>query len=261
MNKIFLILITLLLFNLTIFSQNDDQNLTLWDSSVEPNCEYLQMLTDNFIVSYYKDKDSVGYVVIHEGSDIIKTAIYKQSFENYSNFRRFPKDQFKVLTTKGEGKVKIEFWVSKTGEKPEIAESVFDLKIPKENFPILFSRDLLDIVKIEGKLTYLIHGCDVCCFNSFNSFLLSKFLTANPDLIAEIKIYARTKKLAEKVKDMIVKNDILDAKIPLERVKFTYSKDPNFSKEEIDDLGWSNYYFGNSKTKYAGLDVLLISKD
>lgn len=252
--KISTILIILLLAGIAI-AQKEEAKPVLQDRLIEPNCEHLLAVLDALASKVHKNPGSKGYVVIYCGSDVIENAIYKRLIENHKLFRNFDKNRFLTITSKGVKNLKIETLFSISGEKPKIENEKFSLKFSNLSKPILFSNDLLQLVKIEGKLTYIDYGCEGCCMHYFDPYLLSNLLQANPELNVKIKIFSKSKNLAKKAKQILIKKDIKIANLPMDRMIFEIIDKPNLQqKEQISP----NCLEENSNEKFVCLDVQLI---
>lgn len=256
MNKIIKIFVILVLIIGNVFTQNEDTDLILKDSVEKPNCEFLQLILDHLIVDVQNEPNSIGYIVIFGSSDIIENAVYQRSIIAHNRFRNADKNRVKIITVKSEKRLKIETWLGKNGNKPEYQESELSMKFPTSDKPILFLKDMLDIVEIDGRLTYFNYEEPLC---SVNLFLLSALLEANPNLNVEINIFAKKRNLAESVKEIIIREDIKPPDISLERINFKLGKKPNLSESEKGLF--VNYFDRSAKGKYAIIEVNLVAKN
>ncbi len=233
-HKILLISIALLTIFQVCFSQEKQSNLVLFDSVYEPNCEFLLNRLDYLAVEIKHNPNAVGYVVIYGSLNQIENAFYKKAITGYFKFRRFDEKYLSLITANNSEKLKIEFWISKDGTKPNVADEKFSYVLPQTNKPILFVQDTVEAAKIDGNLTYF-SICE-CCISNFNLDSLAKFLEFNPNLIAQINIYNKTKKGAGKLGKLILNKAVRESGIPNNRIKTNYRGKNILSNKELDEL-------------------------
>jgi hypothetical protein len=220
--KMFLVLIILFASFQICFGQEKKAEIILFDSVVEPECELLLNRLDSLAYEIQNTPNSVGYVVIYGGSNPIENIFYERAVKGHANFRKLDESRHRVITAKPEQKLKIEFCISKNKDKPSISEETFKYTLPENNARILFAEDSTEVVKIDGRLTYLLGSCEVCCITTVNLNLLSKFLEANPNFNAQIIIYNKSAKRANQLSKLIIKENTEDYKIPSSRLETTY---------------------------------------
>lgn len=232
--KILLISLALLSIFQVCFSQEKQSNLVLFDSAYEPNCELLLNRLDYLAVEIKKNPNAVGYIVLYGSSNEVENAFYKKAIIGYFNFRRFDEEYLSLITANNSEKLKIEFWISKDGTKPNVADEKFSYVLPQTNKPILFVRDTIEVAKNGGNLTYF-SICE-CCISNFNLDFLAKFLEFNPNLIAQINIYNKTKKGASKLEKLILNKAVRESGISINRIKTNYRGKNILSNKELDEL-------------------------
>ena len=176
---------------------------------------------DLFLAEVMNKPQSLGYVVIYGGENPIENIVWKRLVRNHFAFRRFDSSRIWILTTKSNQSLKIDMFVATNGAKPDVREEKFSYVLTNEK-PILFAADAVSIVKTDKKDTYLNIGCEVCCLNSLNLHFLAAFLEANPQMNAEIKIFNKSKKKANKLSKLIWEG-AKEYKISPARLKIKYS--------------------------------------
>jgi len=211
----------LILLSLVSASSAQNANLIHFDETTQASCEYIAALIDR-LAGEVNDKRSQGYVVIHTGSDPIKNAFLISYISRYKNFRRFDDRTYQTIVATGQDSPRIEFWISKNGAKPNVKEITIDYKLTEGNDPIHFVDDLLEIVKIDGKATELNIGCDACCIESINYYLLNRFLEANPKMKAYFIIRGRSQNASNRL-ERIIRNEAKNAEIDQNRFRMLYA--------------------------------------
>lgn len=229
------IFFALLFFSSISIAQENDENLVLINSSVKPDCERLLYQLDTLMVEVINKSRSLGYVVIYGSDNPIDNFIWERAVRNYINFRRFDKNRISVLTTKSTQPMKIETFVAMNGAKPDVEEKAFSFVLPGEK-PILFADDAVTMVKIDKKDTYITAGCADCCLSPLDLNFLAMFLEANPQLKAEIKIYNRSKKKADKLAKIISDEVKSENKPSLARLEIKYGGKGNRDKSDSSEI-------------------------
>lgn len=228
----------LLIFSSISVAQESDENLVLIKSFEKPNCELMFLYLDTLMVEVISKPESQGYVVIYGGENPIDDFMWKRAVENHPRFRGFDENRISVLTAKSNQPLKIEAFVATNGAKPDVREENFGLVLPAEK-PILFADDAVSIVKIDEKDTYQAFGCPI---GPLDLNILGMFLEANPQLKAEIKIYNRSKKKADKLTKLILDKIKSENKPSLARLEIKYggkgSRDKSDSAEISDVKTW-----------------------
>lgn len=229
------IFFALLIFSSTSIAQENDENLVLIKSSEKPDCELLFSQLDTLMVEVINKPQSLGYVVIYGSDNPIDNFIWERAVRNYINFRRFDKNRISVLTTKSTQPMKIESFVTTNGAKPQIKEEPFNFVLTNER-PILFAEDAVTITKTDKKDTYITTGCADCCLGPLDLNFLAMFLEANPQLKAEIKIYNRSKKKADKLTKIILDEIKSENKPSLSRIEIKYGGKGNRDKSDSSEI-------------------------
>ena len=242
-NACFLVII---FFNIA-FSQHSSKDLVLLEQFYEPNCESLLYQMDILRIELKEKNVDNGFVVIYGGLNRIENEYYRRSISEYLKSNNL--DKIKLLTNKQGRQLRIETWIGKNGAKPNINQHEFSLKLPQKQKPIVFSKVSLEYVIIDKKATYLINGCEVCCFHTFNPYLLSDFLSANPHKVAQIKIKAHKLDTAKKLRSILLKEFISESLNLSKRTKIVPLK---FSKEEFTER--------KENINIADIEVLLLPR-
>jgi hypothetical protein len=220
----FILALLILFTSFQICIGQEKPKLQLFDAVTEPNCEDLLGRLDNFAVYARQNSVFVGYVVLHGGLNPIENKFYETFITGHWRTRKLDENRFRLLTAKGEQKLKVEFWISRDGEKPQITEQKIEYLLPDTNKSYLFVEDSVEVAKIEGKLDYIANGaCAACCLTHFNPFMLFKFLEVNPQMNAEILIYNKKRSRANQLINLIASETVKDSNIPRRRLKISYA--------------------------------------
>ena len=219
-----------------------ESDLVRFDEATPPNCEYIAAVVDR-LAAEINDKNLQGYVVIYTGPDPVKNAFLINYVSLYKKFRRFDDRIYQRIVAAGHGSPKVEFWVSKNGAKPNVKEVPIDYKLTESAEPIHFVDDLLEIVKINGKVTELSVGCDACCIESINYYLLSRFLETNPKTKAYFIVRGRSRGAAKRL-EQIIRDVIKETEIDPNQIRMLYA-----GRNKINDQ------------KFFEVEVFLSSKE
>ena len=220
--KIFFVLIILFACFQNYFGQENKDNLFLFDSMVEPECEYLLHHLNYLVIETLKNSDSVGYVVIHGGANPVQNKFYELYIKDYLS-KSDQKNRFVVITTKQPvDKIKIDLLMSRNADtKPVVTAEDFKYKLAKTDKPVFFGQEFGELAKIDENWTFL-GGCAACCFRTTSPYLLSEFLKSNPQLNADIKIYVATKKQFKQLEKNFTDEAVSEYEIPRTRLKISY---------------------------------------
>lgn len=218
------ILALLILFSsLQICSGQEKSNVELFNSVSEPNCEDLLGRLDNLAWITRQNPDSISYVVLRGGPNPIENKFYELFIMRHRITRRLDENHFKILTTQGEMKLRVEFWISRNNEKPQVTEQKIEYVLPNQNKRYLFVEDSVEVARIEDKLDYIANGaCSACCLTHFNLSMLFKFLEINPDMNAEVFIYNKKRSRPNQLINLIASEADKDSNIPRRRLKISY---------------------------------------
>ncbi|CAN5614763.1 hypothetical protein BH18ACI3_BH18ACI3_10920 [soil metagenome] len=250
MNDFKIYLVVFLLLSSTILSVGQDGNEEpmLYHSIEEPNCEVLLATLDVFAAEIFLESTAnQGYVIIRGGQNPIENKFYEGFVKSYPKTRKIDESRYFVITSPSKSKLKIEFWVSKSGKAPPISSVNFDLKLPKSDKPFFVADDSVEIVRHEGEWLY-IGECAACCIRTVNSFLLRDFLDANPNVRAHYIVYGNTGKASENLSYIISKEAVDDFKIARNRLRIVFG-----GKSQ-----WSNA--PGYLSKLADLEIWLVLK-
>lgn len=215
----------LLIFACQITFGQEKQDLKLFDSISELselNCEDLLVKLDGFNIETLNHPNSKGYILIKNGENQLDNVFYHLSIKNYLQSRKIPQEKSKLVSVKGEKQIKLEFWISENGEKPNFKEENFSYKL-NETKSHHFVEESMELAKTEGK-NYLIGDCSACCIRTSSYGILANFLNANPNLDAKIIIYTKNpNREFNKVAKMIF-DEFTKEKIPRNRLKIVSGK-------------------------------------
>jgi hypothetical protein len=196
-------LLLLFVFGKTAAAQENQNDLRVFDSLSEYNCEILLSRLDYFAVELGKNPNSKGYVVIYGADDSIRNKFLERYVFGYRDLRKIDKNRFVIIPTKASPDFKVEFLISKSGNvKPNVAEEPFSFVLTKTGKPVMFVRETVEVAKLEGEWHYS-GECPACCIESYYSDFLAEYLKANPQLNAQIRLSGKSKDHKEKLASMI----------------------------------------------------------
>lgn len=196
----------LLLFVFSNFAaaQEKPNDLRIFDSISDYNCEFLLNRLDYFTLELGKNPNSKGFVVIYGGDDPIRNKFLERYIYGYLNSKKIDKTRFVIVPTKANPTPKVEFLISQSGnEKPNVTEEPFSFVLTKSGKPLIFVRETVEVAKINGEWRYFGGDCVVCCIESYYSDFLAEYLKANPQLNAHITISGKSKDHKEKLASLI----------------------------------------------------------
>lgn len=220
----------------TVLSQSSDKDVLLLSSVSGFQCEDLLARLDYHAVTVYDIPGAVGYVVLYGGPNPVKNRAWELAMTSYRRFRKIDQNRFIILTAKRQNEAKLEFWLSKTGKKPDVEEEKYSLAIPADK-PFQFAHDTFETVKIDGKFLFI--GGMPGCVENINLYFLAEFLKANPHLNAHFLIHNRTAKGADRLARLILNEAVNDAKIDRKRLITKYvgkNEDGNGRLASISDV-------------------------
>jgi len=210
------------------------QDLSLIDEIGSPTCEELIARLDGFFADVTRDSASTGYIVVHGGLDPVENVIILRTVEGHVAFRKVPSERIVVLSTQDNSDFRIKFWKSKNASKPPLKGETIGLSLPATFKRIGFADDFVELVKVEGKQTYLVNGCEVCCLRSIANFrILSDLLKNSPEFDAEFVVRAKSNLTYKKVADLIRKDIAQFVAVPTTRTKVIYGG----NDKELTDSG------------------------
>jgi antitoxin component of RelBE/YafQ-DinJ toxin-antitoxin module len=213
----------ILFFSFQVCGAQEKPETELVESFGAIECEGILSRLDNFLITIRDEPGANGYVIFHEGSDPIQNSTYERAVRSHFRMRRFDQNRYQVITGNPLPEIKVELWLGRNGAKPPVEERKLSLVLNRAAEPYLFAADAVEVLEIEGRLTYLTYGCDVCCIDAANLNLLSEFLEANPGMRADVRVYSRTKTRADQFIRLFLKEVSEDSKIPLNRLKIRYA--------------------------------------
>jgi len=183
-------------------------------------CETLERRLDSLFAEASNDARSSAYVVIHQGGNVFDNAIVYRKAINYARLRKFPAERYTVKLTRGSNDIKVDLWVGINGKAPPIVSSNLAFKLPVTVSRTQFAEDTLELVKIDGRETYIGTGNPSCLY-WFSSSLIWELLRANEEFDAELLIKttstSRYRKLAA-----ILTSEFREIGVPIERLRFVY---------------------------------------
>ncbi len=214
------LLFCVVLFTATNFGQEPLKTILVDEFDPRVGCETMERGLDSLFSETSNDVRANAYVVIHQGNNFFDNAVVHRKAVNYARFRRFPADRYTVILTKGSEDIKIELWVGKNGKEPQVVLSDPAIKLPDNVSRTQVAEDTIELVKIDGRETYIGTGNPSCLY-SFNSYLIQELLKANNEFAAELRIKTRSSKRYKKLV-AILKTEFKEAGVPAERIRFVY---------------------------------------
>lgn len=188
-------------------------------------CETMEMKLDLLFSETSNHVRAKAYVVIHQGSNVFDNAVVHRKAVNYARFRRFPVDRYTVILTKESEDIKVELWVGKNGKEPQVVLSDPAIKLPDNVSRTQVDEDTIELVKIDGRETYIGTG-NLSCLYSFNPYLIQELLKANNELAAELRIKTRSSNRYKKLV-AILKTEFKEAGASVEQLRFVYGGQDN----------------------------------
>lgn len=218
--RIYLIAILLLALGVGANGQVNDDIRLVDEFDPRQGCETLERRLDSLFEEASIDARSNAYVVIHQGDNVFDNAVVYRRAINYVRFRGFPAERYNVELTQGSNGIKVDLWVGINGKAPPIVSSNLALKLPVTVSRTHFAEDTLELVKIEGRETYIGTGNPSCLYG-FNPSIFGELLRANIDFDAELVIKTTSRSRYQK----LVANlsaDFREIGIPIEQLRFVY---------------------------------------
>lgn len=235
------------------FSQERNENLTLFASVGEITYEEIAAITDSLAGEVYKTPNAVGYIVFYGGSNKIDNAFYKRAIVRNLRFRNFDKKRLLVLASINLEKPKFEFWLSKDGTKPAVKEEADNFVLSTANEAIYFAGDLIETTEIEQKQSYYFVGCEAGCIQYPDLHLLSEFLKANSQLKAFVVIHNKKLKKAKFVKNILSKEILDDTEIQSNRLVFLYG---GKNKTNVEQFSETEIYLASNENQLSQVSAI-----
>lgn len=183
-------------------------------------CETMERRLDLLFSETSDDVGATAYVLIQQGGNVFDNAVVHRKAVGYVRVRRFPTERYTVILTTGSEDIKVELWVGKNGKGPQVVLSDPAIELPNNVSRTQVTEDTLELVKIDGRETYIGTG-NPSCLHSFNSYLIQELLKANNEFAAELRIKTRSSKRYKKLV-AILKAEFKEAGLPVERLRFVY---------------------------------------
>lgn len=195
------------------------------DSVEEPNCEYLLNRLDYLAIETRQRAGAVGHMVIRNGPDPVKNHFYHRYLYKYLTWYKLDKQRYIITSAKGSEKLRVDLWTSLEGIKtaPASVPEEASLKLETPQDRVLFVDTSVEVVKIDGKITY-IEDCGSCCIETLDFGLLSQLLEANPQWHARIAIGGATRSRGRQV-FRLIRADLAEIQSPAaKRIRFSIGK-------------------------------------
>ena len=213
----------LILFSALFFpvvGQVDDDIRRVGEFDPRHGCETLEAGLDSLFAVASNDSPSTAYVVILQGDNGFDNAIVHRKANSYVRIRGFPIDRYVVLLTKGNGDIRVGLWIGKNGKVPPVVSTDLDVNLRYSRSRILILEDTIEIVRHEGRETYVSHG-NASCLYAFGSSTALELLKVNARYDAEFLIRTKSSKTYRRLV-AILRREFIEAGAPIERVKFVY---------------------------------------
>lgn len=196
-------LLVLFAFGKIATAQESQNDLRIFYSFSEYDCENLLATLDNFVYELRLNSNSKAFVVIYGADDSIRNKFLERYVNDYRDSRKIDKNRFVIIPAKANPNFKVELLVSKSGnEKPKVEQEPFSFVLTKSGKPVMFVRETVEVMQKEGKWHYF-GNCRACCIESYYSDFLAEYLKANPQLNAQITISGKSKDHKEKLASLI----------------------------------------------------------
>jgi len=184
------------------------------------DCESMEMRLDLLFAETAEDSGTTAYVVIQQGDSAFDNAAVYRKAVNYPHFRGFPPDRYSVILTRASKDIRVELWVGENGTRPQVVTSDPAVKFSEGVSRIQVAEDTLELVKIDGRNTYIGTGNPSCVY-WFNPYLISELLKANSEFGAEFEIRTKTSSRYKKLVESL-KTDFKEVGVSIEQIKFVY---------------------------------------
>jgi hypothetical protein len=218
--RIYLIAILLLAFRVGANGQEPPKAVLVDEFDPRNGCETLEMRLGYFFAETSNDARSNAIVVIHQSDRVFDNILVYKKAINHARFRGFPAERYTVLLTRGTNDIKVSFWLAKNGQAPQIALSNIVLKLPDNVSRIQFAEDTLELVKIEGRETFIPSG-NSSCLDWFNPSIFAELLRTNTEFDAEFIIKTKSKSGYQTLVSNL-RGEFHEIGIPTERLRFVY---------------------------------------
>ncbi len=215
--RIYLIAILLPAFGVGTKGQ-EPSKAVLVDEFKTLTCEDLLSRLDMLAFEATKNPNSIAFVVIFPGKNVFQTVAYERAVRNNSVFRRIPETLIRVIKSTGRDELAFELWRSPADKVFPIRDFRFDYRLSNISGRTRFVDDSVEVFRLEGKLEYGTGGC----ISQFNLDVLSKILSANPILTAEIIIFNRSLREGRKLSRLILHDAISESRISKKRLRINY---------------------------------------
>lgn len=199
------------------------------DSVEEPNCEYLLNRLDYLAIETRQRPEAVGHMVIRNGPDPVKNHFYRRYLYKYLTWYKLDKQRYIITSAKssekGSEKIRVDLWTSLEGIKtaPAAVPEEASLKLETPQDRVLFVDTSVEVVKIDGKITY-IEDCGACCIETLDLGFLLQLLEANPEWHARVAIGGATRSRGRQVLRLI-RTDLAEIQsAAAKRIRFSIGK-------------------------------------
>lgn len=222
LRSLLLICVCLLIFTSQgrVFGQVNADIRKVDEFDPRQGCETMAQGLDLLFSETSNNAPANAYVVIHQGNNFFDNAVVHRAAIGYARIRRFPADRYTVILTKGTEDIKVELWVGKNGKEPHVVPSDPAVKLSDNVSRTQFAEDTLELVKIDGRETYIGTG-NPSCLSWFNTSLVWDLLKVNSEFEAELRVKTKSSKRYKKLV-AILKTEFQEIGVPIERLRFVY---------------------------------------
>jgi hypothetical protein len=176
-------------------------NAVLVDSVRKPYCEDLLVRLDK-LAAEATETSGFGIVMIYQGSNVFDNVAYERAIRNYSVFRNFPDGLIRVLRMESKSDEPIlEFWrtTNRSEAQGQNVPLSYVVNVPSRKRVV---DESLEVIRYNGKLDYALDRCS----SAFSLDVLAKVFSSNPDVSAEIVIFNKTTRGAQRLSSLIRKS-------------------------------------------------------
>ncbi len=224
MFRLFLFICTCVLIfaaSFRVSGQVDDGLVQVAGFDPRVGCETMELMLDGLLADASAIEGSTAYVVIHQGENAYDNAVVHRKALNHARFRRFPTERYRVIVTAGPKDILVTLWVVKDGNVPPVVAADLDVKISPDVSRIPSPEEPLELVKLDGRETY-IPAENPSCLYGFDPSLIRELLDANPEFAAEIQVKTKSSNRYKKLVKILT-TEFRELGVPTKRLKFVYA--------------------------------------
>ncbi len=215
-----LVFVSVVLFASTAIGQGKPKLILVEEFDPRVGCETMERGLDMLFSATSNDVLANAFVVIKQGNNFFDNAVVQRKAVNYARFRRFPADRYRVILARGTEDIRVELWVGKSGNEPEVVLSDPAVRLSDNVSSAQVAKDTLELVKIDGREAFIGTGNPSCLYQ-FNSFIIWELLQANSEFVAELRIKTKSSKRYKKLVEHL-RMEFQEAGASVDRIRFVY---------------------------------------